>query len=110
MRFGWGGATHVVVGKKGRRTWRERYANFYLPTLKDADEEWLAWYSWPGEYRRHYIKVFRGEDKARPILGVAQEHEDGSVFVTVLRAKWEYIDRRRVGILLYQRKRAKQKE
>ena len=106
VRFGWNNARHVVIDKAGNPTGREQFADLFLPALKDPDEVWLAWYSEPGEYRKHYIKVFLDEETARPILVVARENGDGSVFMTAFRADWDYIDERRVGTLLYRRAKA----
>lgn len=77
---------------------RERYAAFVLPTLEEPDEVWLTAYA--DGYRRNYVSFF--EDANMAIF--VRVNRDGSLFWNGLKAKEQYIDKRRIGILLFQRK------
>ena len=76
---------------------RERYAAFVLPTLEEPDEVWLTAYA--DGYRRNYVSFF--EDANMAIF--VRVNRDGSLFWNGMKAKEQYIDKRRIGILLFQR-------
>ena len=82
---------------------RDKFANLIVPTLERPDEVWALWDKGAGEYRNRYIKVFRSEDKTRPVLAIVRDTGDNSLFVTFFQANWDYIDRQRVGNLIHRR-------
>lgn len=86
---------HMVQKEDSKR---ERYAAFVLPTLEEPDEVWLTAYA--DGYRRNYVSFF--EDANMAVF--VRVNRDGSLFWNGMKAKDQYVDRRRIGILLFQRK------
>ena len=94
----------VVVPKEGlkhisekREAFRERYANFILPTLMEPNEIWLTVYE-NGSLRRRFIKLFKD---GKSMLVITRENTGGSLFWNAIPAKLKYIDNQRTGVLLY---------
>ncbi len=77
---------------------REQFAAFVLPTLESANEIWLTAYA--DGYRRRYVRFFRDSN----MLLIVRVNRDGSLFWNGMKAKDQYVDKRRIGILLFQRK------
>ncbi len=86
---------HMVQKEDSKR---ERYAAFVLSTLEEPDEVWLTAYA--DGYRRNYVSFF--EDANMAIF--VRVNRDGSLFWNGMKAKDRYVDKRRIGILLFQRK------
>ena len=97
---------HVVEKEKDAR---ERYANYILPTLTEPNEVWLTAYANGGkiEYRKRYIKAFKGNKKNRGGLAVTVVSPDGSLLWNFIPADAKSLDRNRVGSLLYPRRKEK---
>lgn len=84
---------------------REIYGRHFRRTLEDPDEVWLARYD-RREYRKRYLKVFAGDRRDEKIVVVGREESDGGIVWTALETRdWGYIDKQRVGALLYAKKR-----
>ena len=97
---------HVVEKEEDAR---ERYANYILPTLTEPNEVWLTAYA-NGEkieYRKRYIKAFKGNKKNRGGLAVTVVSPDGSLLWNFIPADAKSLDRNRVGALLYPRRKEK---
>ena len=78
---------------------REQYAKFIIPTLKEPDEIYRTAYS-DKKKRYHFFKFYKIKNKAA--FSVVRINRDGSIFVTFfIPEDLDYIDRRRVGILLH---------
>jgi len=81
---------------------RERFANYIIPTLENPDEVWLTRYEYEREFRRQFIKLFRGETN---LLIAVLERQDCGVFLTAIPVmQINYINNRRKGVLLYKSK------
>ena len=87
---------HILIKRDQQR---EKFINWIIPTLTEPNEIWLTEYD--DGFRRHFIKLFKGK---KNMLVIARENKDGSLFWNAIPAKSKYIDRRRVGRLLYRRK------
>ena len=79
---------------------RERYANRILPTLAEPNEVWMTYYD-NGEYRKRYLKVFKGN---RGGLSVVTETPDGQLLYNFIPMGYRSINRNREGSLLYRGK------
>lgn len=91
---------HVVEKEQDAR---ERYADYILPTLTDPNEVWITAYA-NGEkieYRKRYIKAFKGNKKNRGGLAVAAVRPDGSLLWNFIPTDPSGLDRNREGELLY---------
>ena len=86
---------HVVAKRSAAR---ERYANFIIPTLAEPNEIWLTAYK--DGFRRRYIKFFHGK---KDVLVIVKENKDGGLFWNMIPAEPRYIDKQRIGVLLYKR-------
>ncbi len=85
---------HMVQKEDSKR---ERYAQFVLPTLEQPDEVWLTAYQ--DGFRKRYISFFHDAN----IVIIVRVNRDGSLFWNGIRAKDQYIDKQRLGILLHQK-------
>ncbi len=85
----------------GKTDGRQKYVNFIVPTLEEADEVWLVYYPQDRAYRKRYLKAFRGEG-GEHIIVIARENADGTLFFNALKTSdLKYMDRQRRGALLY---------
>ena len=90
-----------IVEKEGDK--RERYANHILPTLTEPNEVWLTAYA-KGEkveFRKRYIKVFKGNKRNRGGLAVTVLNPDGSLLWNFIPTDQAGLNRNREGDLLY---------
>ncbi len=74
---------------------RERFGNFILPTLEQPFEVWMVEYK--DGFRRRYIGLF----ETIGMLAIVRVNRDGSLLWNVMRAKENYLNGQRCGILLY---------
>jgi len=89
-----------------RKHAREKYARHFRRALQDPDEVWLAFYEDKGEYRRRFLKIFAGDEKAERIVVIARENADGDIVITAFKSRrWKDIDNLREGDLLYKKRR-----
>ncbi|MDD9817569.1 MAG: phage minor head protein [Gammaproteobacteria bacterium] len=85
----------------GKTDGRQKYVNFIVPTLEEADEVWLVYYPRDKAYRKRYLKAFHGEG-GEHIIGIVRENADGTLFFNALKTSdLKYMDRQRRGALLY---------
>lgn len=90
IRYEW---LHHIVEKD--RDARERYADFIIPTLESPFEVWLSEYD--DGFRHRYIGLFDDAD----FLTIVRLNKDGSLLWNVMRTGSTYLDRQRLGQLLY---------
>jgi len=89
---------HIV---EKRSDARERHVSLIIPTITDPDEVWLTEYSY--DFRRGFIKVFRGKKRHTHALVITKEDAAESLFWNFMPSRPSHLDKRRVGVLLYQR-------
>ena len=90
---------HISQGRQGSR---ERFSKFIIPTLQQPDEIWLSEYQSGRYFRKQYFKIFQSS-KGRNMFAVVRENTDGTLLWTVFRTDQKYLDKQRIGALLYSR-------
>lgn len=98
VEFDEGNAVHIAKDRKIRR---ERYSNFFVPTLEEPDEMWMTKYD-DGIERVTYIKYYKNTDGTN--LQAVVSHNESKVkeyLITIIPKKYKSVNNNRIGELYY---------